>query len=54
MATPQPETTPATAVEVADKEDIMRLSDNAVKFLAQLETKINEQQKTMQQLVEQL
>ncbi|KAF5978299.1 hypothetical protein FCOIX_5951 [Fusarium coicis] len=54
MAAPEPETTPATAIDVADEEDAMIFSDDDVNYLAQLATKIFELRQTVMELEERL
>lgn len=47
MADPEPKATPATTVEVADKGDVMILSDDDFNLLTQLATKLDELEKTV-------
>ncbi|KAF5710234.1 conserved oligomeric golgi complex component 4 [Fusarium mundagurra] len=51
MAAPEPEeATPATAIEVADEDDAMILSDDNVNLVTQLAAKFGEHQRTEDQL----
>ncbi|KAF5598967.1 conserved oligomeric golgi complex component 4 [Fusarium pseudocircinatum] len=54
MAAPEPEATPATAVEVAEEDDAMILSDDTVNLATQLATKVIELQQTAIRLQETL